>query len=557
MHTSHNKNEPTAGNNLQYIMDATAIGIMVIGRDDGIIRFANNRASLDFGKSLSELLGSHYRQVFWPPFTPVYDRLAAKCEDGFTHSAIYYWPDMSLWEQVYARTVVYERSPCILISVTNITEIASTEFNFSNVTYFDSLLRLPNGQRLEDDINELASVDTVALIYISLERFAEINNIYGWDNGNYLLKQIRDWFVSSESHRAQLYRVENGFAILGRNIPLADAEDRAKEIIRRFDRPWSLIAGGNTLSVFCSIKVGIIHGKYVKNEMRNLLMRTVQTVCNDHGYAIYDEQADQKAKDVLQLRDELINCIHDDMKGFDIHYQPIIHTTSQQWIGVEALCRWASPGGQLSPATIDVVHIIEQLGLIGHLDGWVCKTAVNRCSTLGLHNACFMLDVNFSQTQRVNPGVIDRILATLSDNDFPPHKLNIEITESAKMDFGEASLHGLIRLQEAGVMLSLDDFGTGYSTFEKLITIPCKILKIEKMFIDSITDDAYRKYLLRMMVDLAHHLDMALVAEGVETEAQFELMQAYGVDYVQGYFFSKPLNLEQLKAETWRFVPER
>jgi EAL domain-containing protein (putative c-di-GMP-specific phosphodiesterase class I) len=138
---------------------------------------------------------------------------------------------------------------------------------------------------------------------------------------------------------------------------------------------------------------------------------------------------------------------------------------------------------------------------------------------------------------------------------FPARKLNIEITESAKMPFDEQTIARLNLIKENDITLSLDDFGTGYSSFENLIKISADMLKTERLFLDKIENDPYRQYLLRVLADLAHFLDMRLVAEGVETETQYELLKDYGADYMQGYLFSKPLTSDELRAHVERFPP--
>jgi len=141
----------------------------------------------------------------------------------------------------------------------------------------------------------------------------------------------------------------------------------------------------------------------------------------------------------------------------------------------------------------------------------------------------------------------------LDETGFPPGKLNLEITESHKFDFSASNLAALTHLKHEGVRIALDDFGTGYSSFENLIKISASILKIEKIFMDGIEDDRFRQFFLHMLVELVRYLDMKLVAEGVETEQQYAILRTAGVEYAQGYLFSKPLTYEQLGKFTQQF----
>lgn len=541
-------------NRLNLLLDELEVAIMVIGRDDGIIRQINHRVCKDLGLAAEDIQNRHYRQLFRPEFISTFDRLQAQCEDGREHTTIYYWAEMVLWEQISARTIVWDSTPCLLVSITHISEMARTEYRFESVASFDNLLRLPNGAKLEEDISDLAGVEPVALIYFEIERFEDVNSLYGWDNGDSLLKQIRDWLLSSERRRAQLYRVNNGFASLGRQTTLADAKNRAREILRRFTHPWALSAGGNSLWLYCTIRLGIVYGQYVKGEMRNILMRTIhaaQSAPRD-GYAVYDAKADRRAKETLLLRDMLINCILNDMKGFEVHYQPIVDIRTGRWSALEALCRWTAPDGRaVSPAVF--IPTAEQLNLISRVDAWVRTTAMRQCASLRLGQNNIALHVNFSPNQKLDDAFIEELFAALEETGFPAEKLNLEIVESAEMEFDEINLNGLKQLKENGIRLSLDDFGTGYSSFANLINISAAALKTEKLFLDGIEDDSYRQYLLHMLVDIAHYLKMHLVAEGVETREQLELLHKYGVDYAQGFLFSKPLSYQELSKEARRF----
>lgn len=287
--------------------------------------------------------------------------------------------------------------------------------------------------------------------------------------------------------------------------------------------------------------------------MRNLLLRTIRAAGKNGGFAVYDEEEDRKAKRNVMVRDTFINCISKEMKGFEVHYQPIVDVGSLHWVAVEALCRWTMPNGEKIPP-VDFISTAEQLHLIEHVDAWVRKTAMRQCVALGLERANFILDLNFSPAQRLGEAFISDLLQSSESLHFPPDKLNIEITENMKMIFDEANTNGVSKLKEYGIGLSLDDFGTGYSSMENLIKIPANIIKIDKVFLEGIENDSYRQYLLKMLVELAHYLNMTLVAEGVETEGEFNLVRKYGVDRVQGYLFSKPLSFEQLQNEVWRFT---
>lgn len=536
-----------------YVLNEMTAAILVVGKENGIIEYANDRVSQDLEMPMENILGSNFRHIFWPEFISVYYRILAECEDGQEHTTIYYWGEKILWEQITSKSINWNGRSAIMLTILFVSEFARSEYVLESVEHFDRLLKLPNGAKLEEDINELANFETVALLYFEIERFEEINDLYGWDNGDYLLIQVRDWLLSSETRRAQIYRVSNGFAILGRHVTMQDAINRSEEILSRFSQPWSQHTGGNILSLYCTIKLGIVYGHYVKNEMRNILLRTIRSSeGNEKGYAIYDEQVNQEVKRSREVMSMFITSVLNGMKGFDVHFQPIVDVKTRKWHALEALCRWtASDETVISPA--EFIRIAEQLHLIETLDDWVAATAMERCVALGLHKKDFILDINFSPTRQVKESFAANLVRLLRETGFPAEKLNLEITESEKMNYSEENIAGLRKIKEEGIHLSLDDFGTGYSNFENLIRLSANVLKTDKVFIDEIEHDGYRQYLLKMLADLAHHQGMVLVCEGVETPEQLELLQKYGADYAQGYYFSRPLTYEQLKKELHQF----
>lgn len=531
--------------NLALILEEIKVGVMIIGRDDGIIHFANKRAAEDLHLDYNDVINHNYRRVFWPEFISVYNNILSDCEDGKEHTVIYYWSELAVWEQATAHNIQWGSIPSLLISSTNVSEVLRSDYRFENLLYFDNLLKMPNGEKMEKDLNAMTNREGVFLIYFELNGFKDVNDLYGWDIGDQLLIQIRDWMLSSETLRAQFYRIGNGFAILGRNVSLDDAKKRSEMIMDRFRQPWQIPLAGEEISVYCPIRLCIVDAKYVQDEIRSLLMRTIQETDNSM-YSIYSEEIDQKIKRSVVLRDSLVRSIFDNMRGFEVYYQPIVEVPSRRWIGLEALCRWTTPDGQRVPP-LQFIHMAEQLGLVHQVDAWVRKTAMEQCVSLGLDKMDFLLDVNLSPMQVIEGDFIDNLLYTIKDTGFPMGKLNIEITESSKMNLSEENINRLKQLSECGIRLSLDDFGTGYSSLEYLMRLLTHAIKTEKLFLDKIEKDENQQHLLKTLIDLAHHRGMKIITEGVETEEQYDLLQAYGVDHMQGYLFSRPMPFDRLK----------
>lgn len=532
------------------------VAVMVIDRDSGDMILFNNKVCMDMEMDCDKIEGDNYRNIFTTDFSKNYERLVEECDDGESHTIIYYWATKLIWEQISARQFKWENDrQVILLTITNITEVAREEYHYERLAYFDSVTGLPNAKKLEEDINNLVDCETVALIYFQVKGFYSINSLYGFDAGDSLIIQIRDWLLMSEKRSVQMYKGSHGIIILSHDATLENVTNRTREILERFKHPWTIAIGNTEYSLYCRIKIGIVHGKYVKNEMRTILVRSLEAPETPEGYSIYDEDADREARNALWLSQVLVNSIHNSVQGFSVSYQPIVESNSERWVGAETLCRWHTPKGRNIPPS-EFIRLAEELGLISKVDTWVRDTAMSQCVIWGLDKADFFLDVNFSSTQSVDDEFVNGLINCINKNGYPVEKLAMEVTESHRMEFDEKNVKGLEKLRMQGIKLSLDDFGTGYSSFENLIKIPATVIKTEKVFLDDIESNEYKRYLMKMLINLAHHLNMKIICEGVETDGQKMLLQEYGADYMQGFLFSQPLNRKEFENEIWRYNKE-
>jgi len=163
---------------LVLLLENSPVAMLVIGQDDCLIQYANNQVCLDIGKPRAEVVGQSYRQVFWPEFIPVYEQLQMECRDGNSHSAVYHWVEKKMWEQIIASPLMWGSALCTRLDITNISEFAYEKCKAENSAYFDSPLNLPNGTKLEKDINDLAVTEKLNIIYFAIERFDEISDLY-------------------------------------------------------------------------------------------------------------------------------------------------------------------------------------------------------------------------------------------------------------------------------------------------------------------------------------------------------------------------------------------
>lgn len=543
------------------LCNTMSVALIVIACHSEEILYVNQKVCVDLGMSRAALVGNSYKKSFLPEFHQVYEELARACQDGAEHTATYYWAEKVLWEQISAKLMFWhdkdrpgdKAQKAVLLTITNITEVARKQYEYERAVYFDTVTELPNAKKLSLDLKEMGSNEEIFFIYLQMENFDDIVDLYGWDATDQLRLLTRDWLIESEFNRAQFYKGERGFILLGRGVSREDIVRRIESIIKRFEQPWTIQVDDTPILVYCKIRIGGVAGDYVRSDIRTILLRTIQmSTPPTVGYTIYDKKEDTRLKAVHKLRIELIHAIHNNMNGFSVVYQPIVDTKTAQWVGLEALCRWIAPSGRQVPPS-EFIPALEKLGFVAHVDNWVRREAMRQCVELGLNEKQIYLDVNFSPVQAIDDSYISDLFKDLKETGFPVNCLILEITEGEQMRFDEVTLGGLAVLRKAGVMLSLDDFGTGYSTLENLLKLEATTLKIDKMLVDEVEMKEEQQYLIGVLIDLAHHLNMSTIVEGVETKRQHDLLLDYGAELIQGYYFSKPLTALELAHESWRF----
>lgn len=534
------------------ILDNLKVGVIVVGLETGTIHYANERVGFDLSTKTEDIITKHYREIFLPSFCPLFTTIVSDCKHNINKTYQYYWTEQSLWEQITTAVVPWQGESSILLSITNITDLAQAEHNYKQIAYFDSTTRLPNERKLEEDVAEITNIEKFAVIYFEIEHLEDIFDVYGWEVTDKLLLTIRDELKEQKHPRTQVYRVEQGFALLNASIEKAEWKHRAKLIQERFVQPWIIETNEADILLYCHVKIGVVWGKYVKNEMRNLILRTIQTTENDKDdIYVFDEAADEALRQRRKMRDQLIKCIYGGMIGFSLQLQPIVDAETGTWVGAEALCRWTDPDGNpISPMIF--IPEVEKLDLIARLDEWVRAQAMSFYAELGIAHTDFFLDVNYSPKQAIDASFIEGLLSSAAEIGFPIHQLVVEITESEKMSFDSKTLKGLSQLRNEGMRLGLDDFGSGYSSIENLFKLAATVFKTDKMLIENLVDDPDRQFLMQALIDMAHRMGMKVVTEGVETADQKELLVSMGADYLQGYYFSRPLSLADFKVAAER-----
>jgi diguanylate cyclase (GGDEF)-like protein len=415
---------------------------------------------------------------------------------------------------------------------------------------YDPLTDLPNRSLLHDRMDQallraIRENFSVALIVIDLDRFKDINDSLGHAAGDALLVEYAHRMKGIARRTDTVARFGGDeFVFLVPDLPYASATmivDRiASSLSDALSRPFNL--GMRMVTVPASIGVAMYpaNGANIHELLKNADAAMYESKRQHHGrYRFYSEEMNAEIQSRFEMIQELGSA--QEKNEFFLVYQPKIDATTGQVIGAEALIRWASPRlGLISP--LKVIPLIEEIGLECRLGQWVID---NACRQIADWVACGIdpmpVSVNIFPTHFCSSDLVSDVIDALSRSKLPTHLLELEILESSAIGESAAIHDTLQRLRAMGVGVALDDFGTGYSSLVYLTKLPATTLKIDRAFIIDLEDNSHQQAIVGQIISLAKVLDFKVVAEGVETETQAEILRQMGCNFFQGYFFSKPL----------------
>jgi len=433
-------------------------------------------------------------------------------------------------------------------------ELTELTRQLEHQAYYDTLTGLANRSTFDDHLRLAIGQSqrhggSVAVLFMDLDRFKVINDTLGHIVGDKLLIQVANRFSACLRGSDTLARLGGDeFAVLLVE-PRTDNEatEVASKLIAAINQPFSV--EGYSLHVTTSIGISVFPGDGDSAEAIIKNADTAMYRAKDSGrnqFAFFAAEMNARALRRLELENKMRSAIRD--QGFRIFYQPRRDTHTLELIGVEALIRWFDPGeGEISP--VEFIPLAEECGLTAKIDDWVMETAcaeILSCFDGGEPE--FSLSVNFSPSQFIRKD-LDKVIADiLQRTGFPGHCLELEITENL---FGPESANApelLKRIGGLGLEISIDDFGKAYSSLSRLKQLPLETLKIDRSFIQDLGRDQDDEILVRTIITMAHSLGLKVVAEGVETDAQYQFVKAYNCNAVQGFLFGRPMDLGQLKA---------
>ena len=475
------------------------------------------------------------------------DPFSPEMENRYLHK------DGSVVWAVIASTLVRGKNgdPDYLVTIIqDVTERRRAEERVAYLAWFDSLTGLPNRHRLHDDLTQMLAqaqrtASWVGCIVVKLDHFKDVNSIYGRRAGDQLLVEVAERLRRSAGGSDTAGRLgDDEFALLLSNLTTADdAGLMAQKVIDALAPRFNL--GG--LETYISANIGIAIYPDYANGPEELLKKAEQAMyhAKEQGrntFRFYLPRMNERAQKRLELDVSLRSAL--ERNEFLLHYQPKIDLTTGVMSGLEALLRWQHPEqGRMAPA--DFVPILEETGLIAPVGEWVLQTVCKQIKVWqarGITVPPVAVNLSAQQFHRADFDAQVRTLITKSGVDS--RLIELEITESMLMREPAEAAGMLSRLKRMGVKLSVDDFGTGYSSLAYLKRFPLDALKIDRTFVRDLATDSDDGEIALAIISLAHNLKLKVVAEGVETEAQMNFLRSHGCDEMQGYYFARPMSVE-------------
>lgn len=432
---------------------------------------------------------------------------------------------------------------------TDITDRKEAELKISHMAYHDSLTGLPNRRLLTDRISEmLLSRDPdhlVTIILFDLDNFKYINDHLGHQAGDDLLKMVSNRlqkFINPNEVIARLGGDEFVLATPEVNTK-SELASRCIDLINYMNEPYLIENQQHYISLSVGATFSPDQGNTVKELLKNADLAMYESKANkknNHSFRIFESHLLSSSLDRFNIESKLKRAI--DQQEFTLHYQPKFNLNSQLQ-GFEALIRWQTPEGRMIFPN-EFIPIAEKNGTIFQISNWVMRTTLRQMREwLDMGLPPIVIGINISPKQFEQDDLIDRIIQTIEEYNIAPELVELEITEGILMDYQIETINKLKVLKEYGIQLSIDDFGTQYSSLSYLKNYPFDILKIDRMFIMDIENDIKARTIIHLIIQLAHRLGMKVTAEGVETEGQLAFLIENSCDYLQGYYFSRPVEL--------------
>lgn len=522
---------------LQKILDNIGSGIIVCSKSTGNILFENDMAShvSEVRETIRECLEEVFKNF------DISGQLGTPMERYNTESG--------LWFEVrFSELKWIDGSDVVVATASDITQKKKNQQKIEYQAHNDFLTGLYNRMKCEVDLRKVIRRTEKAglkgaVLFIDLDDFKHINDGLGHQYGDILLQQIAAGLTGIPGIRGHCYRMGGDEFIIIIGPELYDELGKMVAYIKTlFNKPWYLME----TEYFCTMSMGIAVfpdnsvDVHEITRMADVAMYEAKR-SGKNGYAYYSSEVENSTAKRLDIENNMRQAVSTGIDEFVVFYQPVVNVNTQMCTSCEALVRWDSKAlGFMGPG--EFIPLAEYLGLITSIGDYVLEEACRRCKLWNDNgHPDFYINVNLSVVQLLQKNVVENIKRILDKTGVNPKNIVLEITESFAINDMQRVMDIITGLKKLGPRIALDDFGTGYSSLNYIKQLPLDIIKVDKTFIDDIVEDDYAQAFIKLIVDLSKTIGTKIVVEGVEHKEQFELLKSLGVDYIQGYYFGKPV----------------
>ncbi len=414
---------------------------------------------------------------------------------------------------------------------------------YGGLSLVDPVSLLPNRRSIMLDLlHRIAQRQKISTFYIELEGVDQISRTFGYEIAEKTVRTIAKGM--QDSPLAKECKLGHW---AGHHLVAVAGQLTAEETQNLAQRISKFISGDHvvdTLSVYVVGRVGYNHAEDSLNQAEELIRRAaLASPPKDTRIPIagYDAALETRVNREILIQRELLSALQHNQ--LELHYQPKYRFKDRRMIGCEALARWNHERfGDISPS--EFIPVAERCGAIEKLGDWVLNQGfaqLSRWFKSGRVGADFVMAINVSAAQMMRPGFCESVKRLLNKHQISGYQVQIEITESMLIENVQHTIGELAQLRSLGITIAMDDFGTGYSSLSYLKDLPLDVLKIDKSFTQTLTENHKDQRLIQSVIAIAHTFDLTVVAEGIETEDQARLLRTMTCDLAQGYYFSKPL----------------
>ena len=551
---------------LKDILNNIGSGIIVCDRNSAAILFSNKVAaeSKEIQNAIKECIQELMSSEEYKSYL---DRKKAYDEDdGTDYVKPYIRPiekysaESGLWFEIRFTNLVWiDGSEVIVCTASDITQKKKSQQKIEFQAHNDFLTGLYNRMKCESDLKKIIKQsikDGVkgALMFIDLDDFKHINDGLGHQYGDVLLQQIAAGLQSIVGLRGKCYRMGGDeFVAIVMPDMFSELERIANKVKDMFNKPWYLME----TEYFCTMSMGIAvfpdDSKDVHEIIRLADIAMYESKKNGkNGYTFYDNCSKLNTVRRLDIENSMRQAVTSGIEEFVVFYQPVVDVRTGECSSCEALVRWDSKAlGFMGPG--DFIPLAEYLGLITSIGDYVLEEACRQCRYWNEHGIPdFHINVNLSVVQLLQKDVAETVARILKKTGVNPKNIVLEITESFAINDMDRVLDIIKGIKKLGPRIALDDFGTGYSSLNYIKQLPLDIIKVDKTFIDDIVEDEYAQAFIKLIVELSDTIDTDIIVEGVENEAQLNILKELGVDYIQGFYYGKPVPAYEFEKLNFR-----